>query len=94
MHPYQVLRRPIITEKTDRQAEMGQYTFEVHTAANKIQVKEAVEKAFDVQVLSVNVMVVPGKRRRFGRRVIHTMSWKKAIVTVAEGQRIEFFEGV
>ena len=94
MHPYEVLRRPIITEKTDRQAEIGQYTFEVHPAANKIQVKEAVEKAFNVQVLAVRTMVVPAKRRRFGRRVTHTTPWKKAIVTVPEGQRIEFFEGV
>jgi large subunit ribosomal protein L23 len=94
MHPYEVLRRPIITEKTDRQAEMGQYTFEVHPAANKLQVKEAVERAFDVEVLAVKTMVVPRKRRRYGRRVSHTAQWKKAIVTVAEGQRLEFFEGV
>ena len=94
MHPYEVLKRPIITEKADAQAEMGQYTFEVDSAANKLQVKEAVEKAFGVKVVAVNLMVIPGKRRRFGRHLTHTSPWKKAIVTVAGGQRIQFFEGV
>lgn len=94
MHLYEVLRRPIITEKTSYQAEVGQYTFEVDSRASKLQVKEAVEKAFNVNVGSVNIMNVPGKRRRSGRHVTHTSPWKKAIVKVAEGQRIELFEGV
>ena len=94
MHFYEVLRRPIITEKTSYQAEVGQYTFEVDSRANKLQVKEAVEKAFNVNVLSVNIINVPGKRRRFRRHITHTSPWKKAVVKVAEGQRIEFFEGV
>ncbi len=94
MHPYQVLKRPVITEKSDRLVEAGQYAFEVHPAANKLQVKEAVKKAFNVQVLSVNIVTVPGKPRRFGRHETHTSPWKKAVVTLAAGQRIEFFEGV
>jgi len=94
MHFYEILRRPIVTEKTGYQAEVGQYTFEVDPRANKLQVKEAVEKAFGVNVLWVNIINVPAKRRRFGRNVTHTGLWKKAVVKVAEGQRIELFEGV
>lgn len=95
MHPYEVLRRPIVTEKSGILAEYyGQYTFEVDPRANKLQIKEAVEKAFDVDVVSVNVCIMSGKKRRYGRHESRTSSWKKAIVTVAPGQRIEFFEGV
>lgn len=94
MHVYEVLRRPIDTEKTRRQAEEGRYTFEVDRRANKLQVRRAVEEAFGVDVISVNIMNMPGKRRRFGRHVGRTPSWKKAVVTVASGQRIEIFEGV
>ena len=94
MESYEVLRRPIVTEKSTMQAEQRIYTFEVDGRANKLQVKEAVEKAFGVKVVSVNIINVPGKPRRWGRHVSHTPSWKKAIVKLAEGQRIEFFEGV
>ncbi len=94
MESYEVLRRPIVTEKSTMQAEQRVYTFEVDGRANKLQVKEAVEKAFGVEVVSVNIINVPGKPRRWGRHVSHTPSWKKAIVKLAEGQRIEFFEGV
>lgn len=94
MHVYEVLRRPLDTEKTRRQAAEGQYTFEVDPRANKLQVKQAVETVFGVNVLSVNIMNMPGKRRRFGRHLGRTPSWKKAVVTIAPGQRIEFFEGV
>ncbi len=94
METYEVLRRPIVTEKTTVQGEEGRYTFEVDRRANKLQVKEAVEKAFGVEVVSVNIMNVPGKRRRWGRHVTHTSSWKKATVKLKEGQRIEFFEGM
>lgn len=94
MESYEVLRRPIVTEKSTMQAEQRVYTFEVDRRANKLQVKEAVEKAFGVKVVSVNIINVPGKPRRWGRHVSHTPSWKKAIVKLAEGQRIEFFEGV
>jgi len=94
METYEVLRRPIVTEKTTMQSEQGIYTFEVDRRANKLQVKEAVEKGFGVEVVSVNIINMPGKPRRWGRRVSRTPSWKKAIVKLAEGQRIEFFEGV
>ena len=93
MHIYEVLRRPIITEKGTLMAENNQYAFEVAMDANKNMVKEAVEKRFGVNVLKVNVMRMPGKTRRFGRRVSTTPSWKKAIVTLAPGQTIEVFEG-
>ncbi len=95
MHVYEILRRPIVTEKSNARAdENNQYTFEVDPRANKVLVKEAVEEAFKVKVLAVNIMRMPGKTRRHGRRIVHTPVWKKAIVTLAPGQRIEFFEGV
>lgn len=93
MHPYQVLKRPIITEKSLSQARNGQYTFEVDVRANKHEIKQAVEKAFSVRVVAVKAMVVPGKERRSGRHLTHTPIWKKAVVTLAEGGRIEAFEG-
>lgn len=94
MHPFDVLRWPIITEKTTSQAEHRRYTFAVHSKANQHQIKEAVERAFNVTVLAVNIINQPGKRRRFGRRIVPGHPWKKATVTLAEGERIEFFEGV
>jgi large subunit ribosomal protein L23 len=97
MHLYDVLKRPIITEKSNFQSDvLGQYTFEVDGRANKMRIKEAVETVFGVRVEKVHVMIMPAKRvRRYGRRdVIRTASWKKAVVTLAPGDRIEFFEGV
>lgn len=95
MHPYEVLRRPLLTEKTNTQSDTeNRYTFEVDRRANKLQIKEAVETAFDVRVLAVNVINVPGKQRRLGRQVGRRPGWKKAIVTLAAGQRIQLFEGV
>ena len=94
MHTYEVLRRPIITEKnTDLMAE-NKYVFEVMKAANKAQVKEAVQKAFKVTVLGVNMVTVPAKPRGFGRLRGHRPAWKKAIVTLKPGDKIEIFEGV
>jgi len=72
----------------------GKYVFEIAREANKQQIKQAVEKAFKVKVLAVNVMTVSGKTRRVGRRQVLTQSWKKAIVTLKPGDKIEFFEGV
>jgi len=72
----------------------GKYAFEIAREANKQQIKQAVEKAFKVKVLAVNVMTVPGKTRRVGRQQVLTQSWKKAIVTLKPGDRIELFEGV
>ncbi len=94
MHPYEVLRKPLITEKiTDLQAQ-GKYAFEVSGEANKPQIKQAVEKAFEVEVIKVNVMTVSGKSRRTRGRVIISPSWKKAIVTLKAGDKIQLFESV
>lgn len=96
MNIYQVLKRPILTEKSDLQRDENQYVFEVSRQANKLQIKEAVETIFDVRVVKVNTMVVKPKRRRLGRKIIQTRPvWKRAVVTLAPGERIqEFFEGV
>ena len=95
MHLYEVLRRPLITEKnTAIQAPQGKYAFEVTEEANKEQIKQAVEKAFNVSVTQVNVMTVPGKGRRLRGRLVMSPSWKKAIVTLKPGDKIELFEGV
>ncbi len=95
MHPYEVLKRPLLTEKSSVLTDTeNRYAFSVDVRANKLQIKEAVEKAFDVKVLAVNVINVRGKRRRLGRQEGRTADWKKAIVTLAAGQRIQLFEGV
>ena len=94
MHLYEVLRRPLITEKGAGLQVQNKYAFEVASRANKPQIKQAVEKAFNVKVTTVNVMTVPGKERRVGRQQVLTPSWKKAIVTLKSGHRIELFEGV
>jgi len=94
VHVYEILRRPVISEKSTLLQEGHKYTFEVMRRANKQQVKEAVEKAFKVSVVSVNIMTVPGKRRRVGRREVIGPSWRKAVVTLEPGQKIEFFEGI
>ncbi len=94
MHLYEVLRRPLITEKNTGLQAQGKYAFEVARESNKHQIKQAVEKAFNVRVTTVNVLTVPGKKRRMGRREVLTPSWKKAIVTLQPGDKIGFFEGV
>jgi large subunit ribosomal protein L23 len=95
MELYQVLKRPILTEKSSIQADTAnRYTFEVDVRANKQQVREAVETLFDVEVVKVHMMNVRGKTRRFGRIQGRTSDWKKAIVTLAEGESISYFEGV
>jgi len=93
VHIYEVLKRPIDTERTRAQLDQHQYTFEVDARANKMQIKRAVEEAFDVTVLAVNVSTLPGKPRRHGRHRGHTSPWKKARVTLTEGDRIPIFEG-
>ena len=95
VHPYEVLRRPIVTEKSTLLAAHGKYVFEVALKANKPQIREAVEKAFNVRVRSVNTSIVHGKTRRFGRqRPARGSDWKKAVVTLQSGDQIEIFEGV
>jgi len=94
MHLYDVLRRPLVTEKSTTLQVQGKYAFEVAKEANKPQVKQAVEKAFKVKVNAVNMIIVPGEARRVGKRLVQTRSWKKAVVTLRPGDKIEFFEGV
>ena len=94
MHLYEVLRRPLITEKSTDLQTKNKYVFEIADEANKMLVKQAVEKSFKVKVTGVNVVTMPGKTRRVGRRHVQTPPWKKAIVTLKAGDKIEFFEGV
>ena len=97
----EIVRRPVISEKTIDESGRGKYTFEVHGAANKIQIKAAIEELYkkeQVTVVSVNVLTSKSKEKRRGTRrgqiIGHTTAWRKAIVTLAPGQKIEFFEGV
>ena len=96
MTPHEIIVRPVISEKNTLLNEQGRYVFEVADAANKIMVRQAIEQLFDVRVRAVNVMHVPGKRRRNprSRTVGMTRAWKKAVVTLAPGERIELFQGV
>lgn len=94
MHPYDVLRRPLITEKGTIIKEQSKYLFEVAAEANKQQVKQAVEAVFKVKVHNVNIMNVPGKRSRWGRFQLIGTPWKKAVVTLEPEYKIELFEGV
>jgi large subunit ribosomal protein L23 len=94
----QVVLRPVISEKSMDETRRGKYTFRVHDDANKLQVKQAVEELFKVSVLEVNVSTTKAKEksrnRKRGRQQGWTSPWKKAVVTVAAGDKIEFFEGV
>jgi large subunit ribosomal protein L23 len=96
MHIYDILKRPVVTEKSNAQAEaVRQYTFEVDQRANKIQIKDAVEMAFNVKVVGVNIISIPAKRGRYGRStIVKKPALKKAVVTLAPGGTIQFFEGV
>ncbi len=94
LHLYDIIKRPVITEKSTEMVEdVNQYVFEVDMRANKIQIADAVVRIFDVDVLKVRTMVMPPKRGRRGRAFyIRQSAWKKAIVTVPQGQRIPIFE--
>ncbi len=96
MHIYEVIKRPIITEKSQILFdEENKVTFEVDMRANKVMIKDAVETIFGVEVVNVRTIVVPAKTARRGRRkVVRKSRWKKAIVTLAPGQTIQLFEGV
>ena len=95
MNPYEIIRGPVITEKGTIQKELNnQLTFEVDRRANRVEIRHAVEKVFNVRVEKVRTMQIKGKVKRLGRSMGKRRSWKKAIVTLAEGQNIEFFEGV
>jgi large subunit ribosomal protein L23 len=91
---YDIIRRPILTEKTNIQKEVSnQVTFEIDPAANRIEVQRAVEKIFNVKVANIRTMNVNGKVKRRGRITGKRRNWKKAIVTLMPGERIDFFEG-
>jgi large subunit ribosomal protein L23 len=94
IHPFTVIRQPLVTEKGTYLAAEHKYAFQVDPLANKTQIKQAVEKTFNVKVVAVNVMNVHGKQRRWGRRTSLRPTWKKAIVTLVPGDKIELFEGV
>jgi len=93
---YDILRRPLITEKSNFQNEkLGRYVFEVANDASKTQIKEAVETIFEVKVEKVNTMVMPAKRARKMRRIVNrTSQYKKAVVKLKIGDTIDLFEGV
>lgn len=90
--PHQIIVRPLITEKNTILMESNQYSFEVLREASKPEIKRAIESIFNVTVTRVNTLNVRGKMRRRGREVGYTRDWKKAIVTLADGDRIEIFE--
>lgn len=94
MTPESIIKRPLIlTEKGQNlREEENKYLFEVERTATKRQIREAVEKLFDVTVEDVNTLIVRGRMRRMGRGRAKTKNWKKAIVQVAEGETIDFFE--
>ena len=94
MNVHKVLEKPTITEKSTILQESGKYTFRVAPKTNKVQVKEAVEKSFDVTVISVNITKTHGKRKRYGSRMSKKPDIKKAVVTLAEGNRINLIEGL
>jgi large subunit ribosomal protein L23 len=107
MKPHQIIKRPLLTEKGTQLKETGgqaaaiedderrsKVVFEVHSDANKVQIRQAIQALFSVQVVDVHTQVVRGKLKRMGRFVGRRPNWKKAIVTLAEGNKIEFFEGV
>jgi large subunit ribosomal protein L23 len=92
---YDMIVRPVVTEKTTEQKEKdNQVTFEVKPKANRIEIKRAVENIFSVKVEAVRTMNIQGKVKRRGRVVGKRKNWKKAIVTLVPGQRIDFFDGV
>src|SRR3990172_8746635 len=103
MHLYEVLKRPLVTEKTTYLRDIRQYAFEVDPRATKPMIKQAVEEIFKVNVVSVQVINQPAKRRRHlrsrqigkkAKQTVRNPGWKKAIVKLAANQRIELFEGV
>ena len=95
MNVHDVIQQPLITEKSAvAREEQNIATFRVDPAATKQDIRRAVEELFDVKVTSVRTMQQPGKKRRVGKSVGRRPAWKKAIVELAEGQSIEFFEGV
>lgn len=94
MTPEEIIKRPLfMTQKSDTLREdENKYVFEVHARANKVEIRKAIEKLFDVTVRDVNTLIVRGRMRRIGRGHVKTRNWKKAIVQVADGETIDFYE--
>ncbi|HIU17656.1 MAG TPA: 50S ribosomal protein L23 [Candidatus Avidesulfovibrio excrementigallinarum] len=90
----QILLRPVVTEKATALRDANQVAFFVHPDANKIEIKKAVEAAFSVKVVDVNVVTRKAGEKIRNRKVVHVPGWRKAYVTLAAGEKIEFFEGV
>ena len=93
MEARDILLRPLVTEKSTALLEEGKYVFEVAKVANKVQIAQAVAEIFNVKVVAVNTINVTGKVKRVGRNVGRRRGYKKAIVTLAPGETIQFFEG-
>ncbi len=89
-----VIIRPVVSEKSYVLATAGKYTFRVHTASNKTQIKQAIEQLFGVHVLEVRTSTVPSKPKRRGHTAGRTRSWKKAVVQVRAGETIPIFQGL
>jgi large subunit ribosomal protein L23 len=90
-----VIKEPHIAEKVNQQKELfNQLTFKVDKRANKVEIKNAVERIFKTKVLDVKTLNIKGKKRRIGRNIGKRPDWKKAIVRLAPGEKVEFFEGV
>ena len=95
MNQYEIIRKPIITEKSTLQKEKdNQLSFEVDRKANRVEIRRAVERIFNVRVTKVRTIQMKGKVKRVGRTLGKRRDWKKAVVTLAAGENIEFFEGV
>jgi large subunit ribosomal protein L23 len=93
MNIYEVLKRPLVTEKTAAEKEKNNtIAFEIAKSANKIEVKAAVEKIFQVSVLDVKTINIAGKAKRLGKNIGKRSNWKKAYVTLKEGSKVDFFE--
>jgi large subunit ribosomal protein L23 len=95
MNQYDIIKRPVVTEKTNDQKEQyNQFTFEVDKRANRVEITRAIEKIFSVKVAKTRTVQIKGKIKRRGRILGKRKDWKKAIVTLMPGERIDFFEGV
>ncbi|MBC7386663.1 MAG: 50S ribosomal protein L23 [Cryobacterium sp.] len=90
---YEVIKRPIISEKTTAMSELaGKYVFEVDAKSNKHEIRDAVQQLFKVNVREVRTMIMHGKVKRLAKSTVKRTNWKKAIVSLAEGQKIDFFQ--
>jgi len=91
---YQIIHKPLLTEKSIKLKEQNKFCFHVARNANKVQIRKAIEELFNVKVKDVNTMIMHGKIKRLGRSTGRRPSWKKAVVTLQPGQKIEFFESL